>query len=144
VVAVSLSSTLQPSDEPQNHYDRYERSGTATLPNAHRHIPEVCTLRETAVRTEHCRRGGNMSRCRPLYAEKRIYVYILSYGIDKDQFTVCRTEEKLLIFKPKNGGCCKNEIFDHMWQTSLFMVVFCFLDRKFSMMKKNKPTKCTN
>jgi hypothetical protein len=56
----------------RNHHDRWEISGTANHPKAQRHIPEVCTLRKTAERTEHWTTGGNichyLQRCRPLYA----------------------------------------------------------------------------
>jgi hypothetical protein len=48
----------------------------------------------------------------------RMYVYIMSYGTDKAQFTICRKEVKL-----KFGGCNKNEIFYHMFRISAFLVV---------------------
>jgi len=47
---------------------------------------------------------------------------ILLYGIDKDQFKICRTEDKLLIFTLNYVDCCENEIFYHMWQTSVFFL----------------------
>jgi len=45
-----------------SHHDRCETSGTAHHPTAHRHNPEVCTLRKTAVRIEHCRGGVEVYR----------------------------------------------------------------------------------
>ena len=38
-------------------------SGTASHPTANQHIPEVCTVRKTAVGFEQCRTGGNFYRC---------------------------------------------------------------------------------
>jgi hypothetical protein len=179
------------------HHDRYQISGTANHPSAQRRIQEVCTLKKTAVKTEHCRTPTSVLSssdvdpstpnslcmfmlCVPVPTEPVISLLILtpmkilqrnlnrstfvvwemnrnvsvvcvcnvpnccdteqrsasqpgsvasgtpcilSYGIDKDQFTICRTEDKLLIFTLKYGGCCKNEIFDHMWQTSVLLAV---------------------
>jgi hypothetical protein len=43
-------------------HDRYDIPGIANHRTAHRHIPEVCALRKTAVRTEHSTTGGNICR----------------------------------------------------------------------------------
>jgi hypothetical protein len=78
----------------RNLHERCETSGTANHPTAHRHIPEMCTIRKTAVRTEHCTNGGNICRyLAPMSSALSrtahdIYIYILSYGTDKDQFTI--------------------------------------------------------
>jgi len=85
------SSTVRWS---RSHHDRSEISGTNSHSTAKRHIPEVCTLRKTTVRTVPCRTGGNI--CRYLVtmspALRRTahdtYFHILSYRADKGKFKI--------------------------------------------------------